>query len=263
MISLAEYNQGSDGPSRLHDECTLAMEALAVTVGCSGGAYDGSSVAGTVTSICEQSQSRVPDVVGGVEPEKAPAADAARPTGLNALIMRGDHCETCERAYYDGSCACPADTRSVELRGFHKDVVYGERDVGCFGGGFSFLFCTAMDVATNASDPRSVSFFDGIPASEGGSGARVARLENISAPGHGERALLLTQCTVRHASTGECSCPDAMIPRPTLLPQPTDDKTGLVVRTVVFCAPAETTVHILNAETGACFNPLGVALSCD
>ena len=205
-----------------------------------------------VASICVQSTA--PATVGRVQPESSPLATAPRPAGLYALVVRGDQCETCERAYYDGSCACPSQTRATELRGFHGEMVYTQRDDDCYKGGFSFLFCVTEEVTTNTSDPRSVSFFAGLPAVSGSTGGIERRLEDW-------QQVTLTRCTHPHAATGECKCPAQMHPRPFLLPHP--DAAGLDVHLVVFCAPWQTTVHILNTETGACINPLGVNMSCE
>ena len=53
-----------------------------------------------------------------------------------------------------------------------------------------------------------------------------------------------------------------MVPRPVLHPVPLSIH-QVDVQMTVFCAPVTTTVHIIDAQTGACYNPLGVNVSCD
>ena len=84
--------------------------------------------------------------------------------------------------------------------------------------------------------------------------------------GRSDHQIVLKDCAMPHMTTLNCSCPEQLIPRPMLLPQPREERDnaiGLDVRAVVFCAPVETSVHILDTETEACFNPLGAHLSCD
>ena len=256
LVTFADRREADGGQPRLEAECRAAVEWMLGSRGCG----PGEGMDGAVAAACRQSD--VPAAVGGVQPDATPAASAPRPAGMNALVVRGDQCETCERAYYDGSCGCPAETRAVELRGYHGDMVYGQRGAGCYGGGFSFLFCMTWEVATNMSDPRQVNFFSGTPAADDSSTRMDGSVED-GAVQNTVREVKLGRCIVPHGTTGDCSCPAEMIPRPMLLPQPTGNALGLEARAVVFCAPVETTVHILNAETGACYNPLGANISCD
>ena len=175
-----------------------------------------------------------------------------RPVGMDALVVRGDRCDSCERAYFDGSCECPEDTKVVRLRGFHGDMVYAPVGSGCYGSGFSFDMCLTRATASNTSDPRSISFYTGTPPS-GTSGQQV---------GSSAESDQIGRCVETHSATEACKCPAEMIPRPVLHPVPLG-VSGMDVLVTVFCAPVTTTVHIIDAETGACYNPLGLNVSCE
>ena len=193
---------------------------------------------------------------GAVEPERRPNAAVSRPVGMDALVMRGDRCESCERWYFDGNCKCPDDTKVVRLRGFHSDMVYGSLGVRCYASGFSFDFCLTRATASNTSDPRSISFFTGIAQSVNETG-REAEDDDAHTG-----SSLIERCTQVHSATDACRCPSGMIPRPVLHPVPLG-VSGMDVLLTVFCAPATTTVHIIDAETEGCYNPLGANVSCE
>ena len=142
----------------------------------------------------------------------------------------------------------PVVVQIVRLRGFHGDVAYGTLGSGCLGSGFNFDLCLPKDTASNTSDPRSVSFYIQAPEPES-----IKRRETPVVSDE--------ECIQQHSATKSCKCPPEMIPRPFLHPMPVNG-TDLDVLWTVFCAPAATTVHIINAETKECYNPLGINVSC-